>query len=298
MSNAILFGAGASFGSNNANVPPLGDDLFKALQKFNPPGWGSLPREIEKEFTVDFEKGMTKLAEVNSRYMPILQRAMAAFFFNYEPTINNLYHVLAKKIKEHDWRGQLVTLNYERLLEVSLCYEGLQPVTDSTTLTKGQIELCLPHGCCHIFISVRAHGVSFSGVGVGFDGDIEVISNRQEFYERINKDAVPPVMSYFDPKKNTSSGVSFIEQQRQRWLQIATNSKNIAVIGIRVREADTHIWGVLASTKSRIIYCSGEEAGTEFSAWAKKHRRNGDLVLVEFFSKEFNTICTEVGICA
>ena len=301
LSNAILFGAGASFGSNNTNVPPLGDDLFKALQKFNPPGWGSLSKDIEKEFLGDFEKGMTKLAEINSHSMPILQRAMAAFFFNYQPTMNNLYHVLAKRIKEHDWRGQLVTLNYERLLEVSLCHEGLQPVVDSTTLTKGQVELCLPHGCCHIFskgVQASSHGVSISGVGVTFDGDIEVISDPQQFNQKINNDAVPPVMSYFEPKKNTSSGVSFIKQQRQRWSQIATNTENIAIIGIRVRENDSHIWDVLESTKSRIIYCGGEEAGSEFSAWAKKHGRSGDLVLAEFFSNEFDTICAEVGICA
>ena len=127
LSDAIIFGAGASFGSNNQHVPPLGDNLFRALQKFNPPGWGALPKDIGSQFLVDFEIGMVKLAESHSHSMPILQRAMAAFFFNYQPTINNLYQLLAKRIKTSDWRGPLVTLNYERLLEISLCHEGVDP---------------------------------------------------------------------------------------------------------------------------------------------------------------------------
>ena len=189
LSNAILFGAGASFGSNNINVPPLGDDLFRALQAFNPQGWGSLPKNIENQFIGDFEKGMIKLSESHSHSMPILQRAMAAFFFNYLPNANNLYHILAQRIKATNWRGHLVTLNYERLLELSLCHEGVQPVVDTSSLNNGQVELCLPHGCCHIFskgVQASANGVSFSGVGVTFDGGIEVISNPNQFNHKIS----------------------------------------------------------------------------------------------------------------
>ena len=300
LSDAIIFGAGASFGSNNQHVPPLGDNLFRALQKFNPPGWGALPKDIGSQFLVDFEIGMVKLAESHSHSMPILQRAMAAFFFNYQPTINNLYQLLAKRIKTSDWRGPLVTLNYERLLEISLCHEGIQPVVDTPSMSKGQVELCLPHGCCHIFskgVQASANGVSFSGVDVSFDGGIEIISDPNQFSHRIYNDAVPPVMSYFEPSKNTSAGVSFINKQRHRWSQIATDSENIAIIGVRVREHDSHIWETLESTNSRIIYCSGTEAGDEFSSWAKKHNRTGDIVLTNYFAEEFDAICRGVGIC-
>lgn len=57
MSELILFGAGASYGSKNRDVPPLGDELFLALQQFNPDGWGSLSPSLAGKFRGDFEKG-------------------------------------------------------------------------------------------------------------------------------------------------------------------------------------------------------------------------------------------------
>ncbi|GAG42134.1 unnamed protein product, partial [marine sediment metagenome] len=135
------------------------------------------------------------LSQTHSHAMPVLQRGMAAFFFTFMPTENNLYHILAKRIKESDWRGAITTLNYERLLEISLIREGIQPVVGREVKGRRQLELCLPHGCCHLFcegLKVSGRGVSFTGVGVSFDGPIEVISNPQVFNHRINSDAVPP----------------------------------------------------------------------------------------------------------
>lgn len=302
MSNVILFGAGASYGSNNRDVPPLGDDLFLALQRFNPPGWGSLPSSIAQEFQGDFEKGMTKLSQIHSHAMPVLQRAMAAFFFNFMPTENNLYHILAKRIKESDWQGAITTLNYDRLLEISLIHEGIQPVVRSEAKSKKQLELCLPHGCCHLFcegVKASANGVSFSGVGVSFDGDIKLISNPQEHNYRINNDAVPPVMSYFEPQKNTSAGVSFIKGQRERWSQLVSQSKVIAAIGIKIRERDSHICNPLKNTPGRIVYCGGNTGGQEFAVWHEKYRPGKDHMICQgYFADEFDSLCNELGIGA
>jgi hypothetical protein len=62
MSNLILFGAGASFGSDDPSlVPPLGQNLFDALCKFNPRGWGAVEMESARQFRTDFEKAMKEL---------------------------------------------------------------------------------------------------------------------------------------------------------------------------------------------------------------------------------------------
>lgn len=57
----ILFGAGASFGSDDRAVPPLGANLFPALRAFNPDGWGQLPQDLTSRFEQDFEAGMAAL---------------------------------------------------------------------------------------------------------------------------------------------------------------------------------------------------------------------------------------------
>jgi len=283
-------------------VPPLGDELFFALQRFNPPGWGALPSSIAKEFHGDFEKGMTKLSQTHSHVMPVLQRTMAAFFFNFVPTENNLYHILAKRIKKSLWKGVITSLNYERLLEISLIYEGITPVVGREAIERDQIELCLPHGCCHLFcegVKASSRGVSFSGIGVSFDGPVKVISDPQEYNYRIKNDAIPPVMSYFEPQKNTSAGVSFIRSQRERWSKLVSQARVIVVIGVKVRERDSHIWEPLKNTSAKIVYCGGSAAGKEFAKWHEKYRANKDCMICQgYFADEFDLLCNELGISA
>jgi len=60
--NIILFGAGASYGSDNIGTPPLVNNLFNELTKFNPQGWGRLSNNYSFDFQNDFEQGMIKIA--------------------------------------------------------------------------------------------------------------------------------------------------------------------------------------------------------------------------------------------
>src|SRR5664280_2365479 len=226
----------------------MGVALFEALRGFNSPGWGALSASTADLFREDFERGMTWLARENPHAMPVLQRAMAAFFFNFVPTASNLYEELTRRIHARNWGGVIGTLNYERLLEISLLHRGVQPVVGQVA-AGGQVESCLPHGCCHIFCDgtrASSSGVSFSGVGVTFDGPVTVISNPADFQMRISSDAVPPVMSYFEPQKTTNAGASFIRGQRERWTKLAAEADVLAIVGVRCRPYDMHIWAPIA----------------------------------------------------
>src|SRR5215475_5708405 len=116
MTSVIVFGAGASKGSDTSGIPPLGKELFYALRKYNPTGWGKLPQSLSELFENDFEKGMLRLSEENPHWMPVLQRAMASYFFGFSPSYTSLYRKLARRLKLAKWNGAFATLNYERLL--------------------------------------------------------------------------------------------------------------------------------------------------------------------------------------
>lgn len=162
------------------------------------------------------------------------------------------------------------------------------------------VELCIPHGCCHIFCeSVRAGapGVSISGVGVTTDGPVKVITNPQEFQTRINGDAFPPVMSYFQPDKGTTSGRSFIINQRKRWEELALGAKVIGIIGVRVRPSDAHIWEPIKKSKARIVYCAGKEGGQEYYQWKSEVRPHSeDRIILEYFRESFDALCEELDL--
>lgn len=301
-SNIILFGAGASFGSGDVapKPPSLGGDLYPVLRRLFPGVWGALSTEQVAELQGDFEVGMQRVGRENPHALPPLQRAMASFFFDFSPGDANLYRRLATKIKAKSWDGALVTLNYERLLELSLVLEGVQPYIGNPSGAGHTVELCLPHGCCHIFCkSVRASagGVSFSGVGISTQGQVEVVADRAEFTQRIRTDAFPPVMSYFDPVKMTTSCVNFIENQRARYNDLIQNAAKVIIIGVHVRPHDTHLWSVLAKTDAEIVYCSGRSGGREFDQWAEQERAGKtSTALAGYFADSFSAILEAVGL--
>jgi hypothetical protein len=295
----FLLGAGASFGSDVVGTPPMGGTLFDALRAFNPAGWGQLPTDLASLFRSDFERGMAQLAEVNPHAMPILQRAMAAFFFEFKPRPLNLYVELGKRMRLRGWSGAVGTLNYERLLEMSLGHAGVQPVV-AQSAGAGQVELCLPHGCCHLFCDgarMSSAAVSFSGAAVTIDGPVTVVDDPRQFAARIDGDAVPPVMSYFEPKKATTAGASFIRSQRARWAELVSLADVVAIVGVRVRPDDDHIWKPIAECSARLVYCAGASAVREFQAWARSTRGRVDhAALAGYFADQFESIWQQVGL--
>src|SRR5215475_3509628 len=72
----ILFGAGASYGSDDPqHVPPMGDGLFDALRDFSPGLWGSIPPAQAALFRGDFERGMEALGNCHPEKLTLLQWA-------------------------------------------------------------------------------------------------------------------------------------------------------------------------------------------------------------------------------
>jgi len=314
MKNLIIFGAGASYGSGRVlfgntyngfidKVPALGNKLFYELQCFDSNGWGKLNGLIAKEFEDDFEKAMDKLFSSDSYNIMPLQRSMASYFFRFQPTSNNLYYQLAKLIFKKQWNGALITLNYERLLETSLNNMGISTGYYSTPPKfdingSPMIELCVPHGTCHIFCPAIEGGgnMKFDACSVVSIGHVELVNKQEEFDEKI-KDGLPPVMSYFIPSKKTTSGVDFIDEQRKRYKDLVTEADNIAIIGLKVREHDTHIWESLKISTAKLIYCSGADGAEEFNEWISKHRAGkNDVALRGFFKESFDELCLHVQL--
>jgi hypothetical protein len=295
MQTVLLLGAGASFGSDTAAVPPLGGQLFDALRRFNPTGWGTVPSEFARKFRGDFEAAIAEFGSTHPHALPPLQRAMAAFFFDLVPRASNLYVRLAKRIATAHWPGAICTLNYERLLELSVGAAGLHPVVGKRDNGGPCVELCLPHGCCHIFCEGArgmSTGVSFAAFRVTTDGPVVVLSDATQHRRRIEHDAFPPVMSYFEPTKRTTAGASFITGQRNRWAELTAQADRIVAVGIRLRPHDRHIWDPITQSPASVVYCSGVAAGAEFDAWAARTRgQRHNLVLQGHFADQFEAIC-------
>ncbi len=298
MTDLILFGAGASYGSQPKNVPPLGANLFDELRKFGK-YWNQIPKELVDVFKTDFEKGMEELGNHYPMALAPLQREMAVYFFNFNATKDNLYVKLASLIKKTKWKGAISTLNYERLLEQSLLYNGLKCIIGRPTSNSYDLELNFPHGCCNFLCEgiVASNGVFFTGNNISTSGRVVIENNPVSYIRKIRENQFPPVMSYFDPSKFTTSCSNFIIEQRKRYRELVLNAEKIAIVGLRVREHDNHIWNPLKQTSATIYYCSGKSAGDEFEKWRKKSRPNSnDEIYKMYFREGFNTIFSKLGL--
>lgn len=300
--SVILFGAGASFGSGEVEPcpPPLTPGLMASLAAAAPLTWGSLSSELQALFRNDFELGMVELGRIRPDLLPPLQRSMAKFFFNFVPGQDNLYRDLARRIASTKWSGTLVTLNYERLLQLSLEAEGLQVGYHGQNGAGDCIDICVPHGICHLFcdgVEGVAGEVEFAGAEVATGGDPNVVDNPGEFARRIQEDAFPPVMSYFDPAKETTSGVNIILGHRRRFEELVANAGRVVIIGVAVRPEDSHLWQPLAESPADLHFCAGASAAPDFEMWAEANRPGRSSgAYPGYFSESFEELCTAVGL--
>ena len=303
----IFFGAGASHGSEDdvQRTPPVGKDLFDKLKSYDKKGWGSVPEEFTKYFKDNFENGKIMYVKKNPGGLVDLHRSMACYFYQFIPTPNNLYIKLAKRILDAKWSGYLASINYERLLELSLAYVGLQPTiifpSKKKKLRIPQIEVLLPHGCCKIFIDEKNVYIDpnqyMEGLSVKINGPIVMAENNSDFHYKINNNKVPPVMCYYEQLKRVTSGEGFIEDQKNRFAEKILEADFICIIGVKVNQNDEHIWGPLAETKGSLLYCSGEKSGKEFKEWKRENRNNrNDKIIKKYFEEGFQEICQTLEI--
>ena len=65
------------------------------------------------------------------------------------------------------------------------------------------------------------------------------------------------------------------------------------MVGIQVREQDSHIWDALASTDAAIHYCSGSRGAKTFQDWQGRMRSGraaSDTVSTGYWDDEFDEI--------
>ncbi len=263
-----------------------------------------LEHRMADEFRRDFEAATQILSETKPFDIAPLQKAMAEYFFQFEPQVTNLYIKLATMISNSEWTGRIATLNYDRLLALSLISQGIQPFCyPGNPSTQASIELCLPHGCSYMFSPLirtnnSAGTLAFLGLQVRFaSGQPETILDPSMFRHRIKSDDIPPVMSYFEPLKRTTTGGDFIRTQRQRFSEIIEGAEKVAVVGIQVRQRDEHIWEPLKQTNAEILYCSGKDSGEEYKKWSSLARpAKKNKVLGGYFREEFDEILSFIGL--
>ncbi len=300
--NIIIFGAGASYGSDTNYIrekgllPPLGKDLF--LELVEDPAlknWYNLPESQRSYFqNKNFEEGMERLLndeETNPRQLG-RDQDLSIYFSKFLSRESNLYYKLAKKIatrsKKLNWDGGIITLNYDRLMEAALIKHGIFPdikgvtyydIPIKTHLIKDRVEICYPHGACHLFFYTDAFkGKDFVAFGpearfLGKEGvnQFFVPEHVKMACEKEDGLAIPIICRY-EPTKHPSVNNYFTDLQKKRCEELILEAKKIVIIGVHYNyENDHHVWEPLAKTTAKVTYFEPyEEQIEKIKEWAGK----------------------------
>jgi hypothetical protein len=298
----FLFGAGASYGSGPCAPfpPPLGSKLFRKLRVAGGIA-ATVPDDLAAEFSRDFEAGMDRFwTEHHPQRIPLL-KDMARFFAPFEPRPENFYVKLLQVLfRDAPNKAVMVTTNYDLLIERAAAILG-RPVCDSFPAPAEPLpgrERSIPvlkiHGSCNYLPDIfpgpnegfYAVGNSFTVArgGTILDAKAKHVLSTQEIIDFCDAGwDVAPALALYSPEKPVLFCRTYIRSLQRYWLDALASATAVYVIGLRVHEIDTHIWGKLAKATAPIYYVGPE--GTDFLNWAGRFGRQSVGVLANTFEE-------------
>jgi hypothetical protein len=284
---AVLFGAGASYGAGAVvpHPPPLGGDLFDALQRAYEDTWGSefTPEEIAV-FREDFERGMSNLWANQGTRMQRLLIDMALYFTRFRLAGANCYSLLLDLLFDarRDIGVVFATLNYECLLEEATFRAGAS-VHSLWRVMPGHggrrvVRILKPHGSCNYLAPMTRNikdstmadvGVAYFASEVPDPSDLEIVSIDEviDIYAT-NGLTIPPAISLYEPTKHSPVGGGLIQKVREDWAALVAEADVVLSIGARPVEQDGHIWdAIIESSNAPVWFVGGQDEDYGRRAW-------------------------------
>lgn len=289
--NLVIFGAGASTGSQAASVPPVTANLLPELRFQFYRTWGHLNPDIVNAGKGDFELIVLALIDSGMGSQAwSLQRDLARFFVRFSPSNDSLYTRFVKDVVSSDIT--FCTLNYDVLLQRSLALSGkLIWTVGFEDRRDGAIPLILPHGSaalCNTTHTIEGNVAIDSDPFAMFsiaDAPAKLLLNNADRERAFDKNQLNPIMSYIEPKKRSLMGSKNLEIARDALTDSCMKAERVTVVGMRFQQHDGHIVEALKATTGEVMVCCGPD-GAEYSR--QLGRRVTDLK--QYWSDGYDTI--------
>lgn len=255
----FLFGAGASYGSGKTEPynPPLGNYLYDNLVSQRG-SFGQLSKKSHEVFQLQgFEAGMATLSNDNRIINP-LQKEIVCYLSKFQITPENAYVRLFNKIQKLMPQINIITLNYDTLIEQAIASVGY-PV-DYNGTGEG-VTVLKPHGSSN-FLPRMPNGWNIVGnvivdCGTFVDGlPTDAVATSQEVVEWCNdprNSDLSPALSMYEKGKRVVVNSSLIDNIQKKYSNVVANSEFIVLVGIKYIEHDTHIWRALAESSANLL---------------------------------------------
>jgi hypothetical protein len=268
---AILLGAGASRGAGSVvpGPPPLGGQLFSALQDAYPDTWGSLDGELVKLFDEDFELGMAEFWEQNDTAVQRALVDMTCYFAAFKlESGDDAYSRLTRMLLHEGYLSVtgIATLNYDCLLELSAIGGGV-PMRYTQDGSAASLVVWKPHGSCNFIPPVDWIGGGMKNVKYYYKGPLQILQPQEVLAHYAEGQTIPAAMSLYAPGKHSPVASEGIDQMRSEWDSWARSVSPVIVIGAAPNLADSHVWSPILGGSGEVWYVGGESRDfAEFQA--------------------------------
>lgn len=283
----ILLGAGASFGSGDVRPcrPPLGngpDGLFARLEAVGGQA-ATLPLDLKTLFRDNFEKGMAQFYEHADGDIMRFQREMAAYLAAFTPGEANAFIRLIRTIGPR--RAIYASLNYDLLFELAAASLGLNTHYSIEPTPRGA-RLIKVHGSSNFwpdFPVGMIRNSTFRRNGIDIQAPIKALSQAETLHRCRVEDSVAPAIAMYAEGKTVKVSPDYVARQQDLWKATARNASRIYVVGVRVHNADRHVWGELASTRAPVTYFGQKWDRSSYELWAADSaKKNAYFVEADF----------------
>lgn len=287
MVSLVLLGAGASYGSIDASphTPPLGDDLFNQLETAG--GIAStIPDDIKQLFKNNFEEGMAAFYNHSDGDIMRFQRELAHYLARFSPGRNNTYIKLINQLGVH--RVVYSSLNYDLLFEISASMLRLNIMYDIKKL-DGFVRLLKPHGSSNFWPDIPIGSIrncTFKRSGrADIQAPIRPLNQIDTIERCVREDSVAPAIAMYAEGKPVKISPDYVENQQRLWSAVVSQSRRIFVVGVRVHQADQHIWRELGKAKGDLFFFGSERSKASFSEWKESSKKKNAYFLEGDFER-------------
>lgn len=296
----ILLGAGASFGSGDVQpcCPPLGngsDGLFARLEAAGGQA-ATLPADLKSLFRTDFEKGMARFYEYAHGDIMRFQREMAAYLAAFSPGRENAYIRLIRTIGPR--RAVYASLNYDLLFELAAESLGLNTFYGAEPSARA-VRLLKFHGSSNFWPDIPVgmiRNCTLKGSGrADTQASIKPLNQEQALQRCREEDSVAPAMAMYAEGKAVKISPDYVERQQELWKAAVRDASRVFVVGVKVHNADVHVWGELANTRASVTYFGQVSDEQPYEQWISDNRKKNAYFIKANFQDCIEFIGRQLG---
>ncbi|WP_290580211.1 hypothetical protein [Ketobacter sp.] len=194
----------------------------------------------------------------DSRVINPLQKELACYLSSFSVKPDNAYVRLFNKLRSCLDRINIVTLNYDLLIEQSLTNHGFGIDYNAN---GGGINLLKPHGSSN-FLPQLPKGLTISGntmIGCGtyVEGlETKAVSTVDEVMtwckDPRNSD-LSPVLAMYAEGKRVVVNRNLITNTQKKYSEIISSSKLVVLVGIKYIQHDKHIWEPIENARPNLF---------------------------------------------